>query len=266
MSMGSDFSAMEWRTLDVALRHPCWVVKFVDVDADADSISGASLTQERVGEICKILNFVETDSEVRGIIFMGGGSPDFCTGMNLGEAGDMTSKNTGGRDFFSLLQQMQASSKALIACVQGKVTGGGVGWVAAMDHVLASPQATFTLTEALFGLAPVNIYPFLIQRMGMPAAKSMALTARTVTAEEAYTKGLVDQLESDPNLALRKLVPRIGALSEVAIAENKKFLNHFWSVAPSVGEIAGNTLSQLLARPETQERLRRFSEAQSDSA
>lgn len=263
MSVGSGFLSLEWKTLDVTLRHPCWVVKFADVDSG--SISGASLTQERVGEISRLLDFAETDSEVRGIIFKGGGSPDFCTGMNLGEASAIESKNTGGRDFFLLLQQMQASSKALIACVNGKVTGGGVGWVSAMDHVLAGPQATFTLTEALFGLAPVNIYPFLIQRMGMPAAKSMALTARTVTAEEAYTKGLVDQLESDPEMALRKLVPRIGALSEVAIAENKKFLNQFWSVSPSVGERAGNTLSQLLARPETQERLRRFSETQSET-
>jgi len=63
-----------------------------------------------------------------------------------------------------MLKSLSTCNKVVIAKVEGKVNAGGVGLVAASDIVVAHTQATFGLSEALFGLLPACVMPFLIRK------------------------------------------------------------------------------------------------------
>src|ERR671933_604157 len=69
------------------------------------------------------------------------------------------------RRFAECLVQIRQARVPVIACVAGKVMGGGVGLVAACDMVLATPETSFMLPEVIVGLVPALTVPFLRLRV-----------------------------------------------------------------------------------------------------
>jgi len=66
--------------------------------------------------------------------------------------------------YYNLLKHIATCSKVVVAKVDGQVNAGGIGLVTASDIVISSQQATYGLSEALFGLLPACVMPFLIRR------------------------------------------------------------------------------------------------------
>ncbi|NUR28322.1 MAG: enoyl-CoA hydratase, partial [Catenulispora sp.] len=113
---------------------------------------------------------------------------------------DEDARRTGGA-FFDLLTRFTQAPVIVAAAVDGRVAGGGVGLVAACDFVVATEASTFGLPEALWGLLPCCVLPFLIRRVGFQRAHAMALTTRPVAGAEAAAWGLVDETGPDPAAA-----------------------------------------------------------------
>lgn len=118
----------------------------------------------------------------------------------------------------------------VIACVEGHVTGGGVGLVAACDLVLASPEATFMLPEVILGLIPAFIAPLVLRRVTPGRFRAMALGTRALRAVEARDHGLVDELAEDGTadameVALRRQLKRLLRSSPRALAETKRYID-----------------------------------------
>ncbi len=65
----------------------------------------------------------------------------------------------------------------MIARVQGNAFGGGVGMMAVSDIVVAADTARFGLTEVRLGLIPATIGPYVLARMGEPAARRVFFSA-----------------------------------------------------------------------------------------
>jgi polyketide biosynthesis enoyl-CoA hydratase PksH len=147
---------------------------------------------DRAGVVAlqRTLDVVDSRRDVRVLVIDHVGEW-FCSGMDLAEIGDV---DAGTRRFFEVLQRLADGDVVTIAAVDGRAYGGGVGLVAACDVVLASPEATFALPEALWGLLPAAVLPFLSRRVGAGPARQMALTTRTVDAEHAARIGLVDEI------------------------------------------------------------------------
>ncbi|KAJ5907553.1 Crotonase core [Penicillium taxi] len=85
--------------------------------------------------------------------------------------------------------------KPVICAVNGICLGGGTEMIVNSDLVLASSRATFGLPEVKRGVvALAGALPRLVRTVGKQRALEMALTGRTLGAEEARGWGLVNDV------------------------------------------------------------------------
>ncbi|KIG15422.1 Enoyl-CoA hydratase [Enhygromyxa salina] len=201
---------------------PVWRVHLEPGDKPEVVFDGAGLTQ-----LDAVLQAAETSKRCRVIVIES--SPGvFCRGMDLeflvAHAGEDQSEKLRG--YAHCMERLRSSTKAVICIVDGETMGGGVGLVAASDLVIASARASFALPECVLGLIPAMVLPLLCERMPVQKARWMALSSRSVKAEEALTLGLVDELVEGPiqlEQALRRTLKRLLRASPRAVARLKRY-------------------------------------------
>jgi enoyl-CoA hydratase/carnithine racemase len=160
----------------------------------------------------------------------------FCAGMDLrslsvgSETEPPTVPEPDGP--VRLGELMAGLHKPSIARVQGPVYAGGFLLVAGVTFAIGSDAATFSLPEVRRGLFPFQVLASLQQLMPTRQALDLCLRARTLTAPEAQTLGL-----------LTDLVPT-DAL-DAAVARLCEELNQFSPTAMQFGLRAARTLPQL---------------------
>ena len=168
----------------------------------------------------------------------------FCTGMDLEDvAGELKAGSTKrGAQFFRLLRRFTASSRVVVSIVDGRTEGGGVGLAAASDFVFASERARFGLPEALWGLLPSSVLPFLLRRTSFRTAYAMTLSTLPIDALRAEQAGLVDAVADDPAIPLQRLTSRMTKIDEATIVAAKR---SFDRVAPISDEMEATALREL---------------------
>lgn len=112
-----------------------------------------------------------------------------------------------------LMERLNSFSRPTIAIVQGAAIGGGVGLVACCDVALAADRAVFALSEVRLGLIPAVISPYVLDAIGLRAARRYFLTAERFSAEEACRLGLLHEV-----VASEQLEARTEALSNSILA------------------------------------------------
>lgn len=92
----------------------------------------------------------------------------------------------------------RTGKKPVIAAVNGLAFGGGMEALSNLDLIIAAKSATFSLPEVKRGVwAGAGALPRIARTIGRPRAMEMALTGRTVSAEEAREWGLVNVVTED---------------------------------------------------------------------
>jgi methylglutaconyl-CoA hydratase len=91
-------------------------------------------------------------------------------------------------------RRLDALPVPTVALVQGGCFGGGTGFVAACDVVVASEDAIFSISETRWGLMAGIILPQLCQAMGLRQVRRYALTGERFGAHEAHRLGLVHEV------------------------------------------------------------------------
>ena len=98
------------------------------------------------------------DDEILVIVLRSAGERAFCSGASFAELSQIKT-SLEGEDFFNgfahLINSMRKCPKFIIARVQGKCVGGGVGIVAASDYALAITGADIKLSELEIGYRPL---------------------------------------------------------------------------------------------------------------
>lgn len=245
---------MQWNTLQVAMQPPVIRVKIYR-PAENNSIN-AELTHE----LAAVLRLAEDEDSLR-VLVLEGGPTIFSSGLDFAEYSRSAADATFELDaasYFDVLKAMAQSSKVIVSLVTGRVNAGGVGFVAASDLVIAGPNASFALSELLFGLLPACVLPFLIRRIGFQKAQQMALTTQPLGVEEAHRAGLVDEPAADPEQALRRRMPRLARVSPEAVRRLKAYMRELWIIQDRTRDLAVGTIAGLLNQPQTQESIRRF--------
>ena len=210
-------------------------------------------------ELGQALDLAEGDPTCR--FFVLDGQPGtFCTGMDFAEASGDGSGGEADRaeGYMALLRRFSLSPKVVVARVDGRVTAGGVGLAAASDFVLATERSQFALSEALWGLLPACVVPYLIRRVGFQKTYTMTLSTLPVPAREALAFHLVDEVADDLDEPLRRLLLRIGKLEESTIVELKSYFRRMWVITDAMERDAVDEISRLAAAPAVQENMRRF--------
>jgi polyketide biosynthesis enoyl-CoA hydratase PksH len=207
-----------------------------------------ALNDAMLEELHAALDSAENTPGCRAFVMQGGGGT-FCTGMDLEEAAQEVSGGswkTRAR-FFRLLRRFTTSPRLVVSVVDGRSEGGGVGLVAASDFVFASERARFSLPEALWGLRPASVLPFLIRRTGFQLAYSMTLSTLPIDARKAEHGGLVDTVAEDPRVPLQRLLARAAKLDPATINGCKRALRELAPISDEDEAAALRELDDLFA-------------------
>ena len=103
----------------------------------------------------------------------------------------------------------------------GAVLGGGFGLACVSDLALAHTNAQFRLPETGLGLLPAQIAPFVVRRVGLGAARRLALTGCSLTAAEAQALGLVHECATDKDTLDALLHTRLEQILRCAPQANR---------------------------------------------
>lgn len=156
-----------------------------------------ALSRPMMDELTRAAADLGADPAVRVVVLTGEGA-SFCAGGDLGwmrdqMAADDATRREGARALAGMLSALNVLPKPMIARVQGNAFGGGVGMMAVSDIVIAADTARFGLTEVRLGLIPATIGPYVLARMGEPAARRVFFSARLFDAPEAVSLNLVSR-------------------------------------------------------------------------
>jgi polyketide biosynthesis enoyl-CoA hydratase PksH len=220
-----------------------------------------AIDRHMIAELHQVLGAAERDPGCRMIVLRGQAGC-FCTGMDFAEAAGHDAQDRtgepGAAGFFELLRRFTTTGVVVVSAVDGLAAGGGVGLAAASDIVYASQRASFALPEALWGLLPCSVLPFLIRRTGFQQAYAMTLSTMPVSAAEAARHHLVDEICDERWQPLRMLGYRLSKLDGSIIADAKRY---FATLAPVTDELrdgAVGEFARLVTAPAVRARLAGF--------
>jgi len=133
------------------------------------------------------------DDAVRLVLVRASG-PVFCAGADLKERQGMDAAQVRERRMkaFAAYAALEALPMPAIAVVEGAAVGSGCEIAAACDFIVATPQASFRVPEAIRGT--VGATQRLPRILGKRLAKDLMFTGRTLGAQEAERHGLVARL------------------------------------------------------------------------
>lgn len=201
------------------LGSPVWRVWLMPDEHGEVAIGGPG-----VADLEDLLQRAEEDPRCRVIILASEGGAEFCRGMDLRglSSGDAASRAAGVARFARCVGRMRALRAAVVCLVDGAVSGGGLGLVAASDLAIVGRAASFVLTELYFGLVPAVILPVLGERMGPARARWLALSGVTLDADAAVRLGLADERSDDLPRTLAARLKHLLRLNPEALGRLKR--------------------------------------------
>jgi methylglutaconyl-CoA hydratase len=130
------------------------------------------------------------------------------------------------RALAEMLKVLNTLSKPTIARVQGAAFGGAVGLISCCDIALATPNASFSLSEVKIGLIPATISPYVLRAIGERAARRYFVSAERFNAERALELGLISEIREDSELDsyITQLAEQIISNSPSAVNAAKKLV------------------------------------------
>jgi len=141
-----------------------------------------------------------------------------------------------------LVREIEEYPIPIIAMIEGGVWGGSCEVVMACDLIFAAPEATFAFTPAKLGV-PYNVTGVLnlMTMIDMPILKEMVFTAEPLTAERAFSLGIINHVVSSEQLFdfTMEKAATIAANSPLSISvfkEQLRILADAMPVTPDVFE------------------------------
>lgn len=156
-------------------------------------------------ELEALFKWYDATPQLRCAVLTGAGRA-FCAGADLKEWNEINERHAAGTpeerprippSGFAGLGRRRGK-KPIIGAVNGLALGGGFEIVTAMDLVVAARSATFGLPEAKRGVgALTGVLPRLMKMVGRQRALEIALTGRSLSAEEMERWGIVNAIVED---------------------------------------------------------------------
>jgi enoyl-CoA hydratase/carnithine racemase len=128
----------------------------------------------------------------------------------------------------------RVGKKPIIAAVNGHAHGGGFEIALNSDLVIASPNANFRLPDVLRGTAALmGAFPRMCRTFGLQRATLLALTAYTLSAEEAKTWGLVQKVVPVENLIREavNMAALIASMSPDSVIVSRAGIRQAWETS-----------------------------------
>jgi len=192
-----------------------------------------SLPGKILEELTKEIHFAGTHNETKVIVLKSAGEKAFCAGASFEELLEIKNEKEG-LEFFSgfanVINAMRKCPKFIIARIQGKCVGGGVGIAAAADYAIALNTADIKLSELAIGIGPFVVGPAMERKIGIGAFSALAIDATMWrNSEWAKRKGLFAEVhENTENMdeSVLRLANSLAHSNPDAMSELKKTFWH----------------------------------------
>src|SRR5450432_4249366 len=161
-----------------------------------------SLPAKILEELAKEIHAAGIDDETKVIILRSAGEKAFCAGAYFDELLSIKNEEEGllfFSGFAHLINAMRKCPQFIIARIQGKCVGGGVGLAAAADYAFALEGADIKLSELAVGIGPFVVGPAVERKMGLAAFSYLSIDASMWrSADWARKCGLYAELHMNP--------------------------------------------------------------------
>jgi isohexenylglutaconyl-CoA hydratase len=194
-----------------------------------------ALSPQMVREVAATFAAIADDRSVRVVVLRGAGGT-FCAG------GDIKSMSLareapppGARDdlkdnnlrFGTMLETVNAAPQVVIAAVEGYALGGGFGLACVADITIAAADASFAMSEVMIGVVAAAISPFVVQRIGLTAARRLGVTGARLNGLEAVAAGIAHLTVADAaalDAAVQAACNQVLKCAPEAIAATKRLM------------------------------------------
>jgi enoyl-CoA hydratase/carnithine racemase len=185
-------------------------------------------------ELIAAFDAADADDDVRAVVVTGAGR-GFCAGADLqggGETFDWRDRQEGGEvprdNGGQVTLRIHASTKPVIAAINGPAVGVGITMTLPMDVRLAADDARMGFVFARRGIVPEAASSWFLPRVvGISQAMEWCATGRVFSAQEALAGGLVRSLHPQGELldAARALATEIAEnTAPVSVALTRRLL------------------------------------------
>ena len=180
----------------LALREDGIAVITIDLPGESQNTLKAAF----VTEANALLDRLEQDPTVQGVVFISGKPGSFIAGADIHmlhacqSAAEATALSQAGQRFFDRLEQFKAP---VVAAIDGACLGGGLELALACRGRVCtdSPKTALGLPEVMLGVLPGSGGTQRLPRLiGIPAALDLMLTGKHLNARKAQRLGLVDDV------------------------------------------------------------------------
>lgn len=190
-----------------------------------------SLPSALLNQLAAAITQAGNEANTRVIILKSEGDRTFCAGASFDELLQIKDKEAGAvffSGFAKVINACRLSPKIVIARVQGKAVGGGVGLAAGADYCLATEAAAIKLSELAIGIGPFVISPAVIRKVGLAGFSQLTIRATDFqSAQWAKEKGLYNEVYPDTasmDTALDELAKKLASYHPGALTGLKQIL------------------------------------------
>ena len=196
-----------------------------------------AISDEMRSHMIELLEEVAANSQIRALIITGTGK-GFCAGGDIKGMEKRMSAPAGEVAYNGWKRQQRVHHavslllnlpKPTLAAVNGAATGLGCDLALSCDFVVSSRQASYAMSYIARGLIPDGGGLYLLpRRVGLPKAKELIYTGRSVEPDEGLAIGLVDRVVEHDDLLdeTRRWALELSAGSATALALSKSILNN----------------------------------------
>jgi enoyl-CoA hydratase len=189
-----------------------------------------ALNLKTLSELIGVLQQTYQNPENRGIILTGDGEKAFVAGADIKELAALNQEQAlafaqNGHRLFKLIEDCP---KPVIAAINGFALGGGCELAMACHIRIASEDAKFGQPEVNLAIIPgYGATQRLTQLVGRGKALELMLTADMISAQEAKTIGLINQVVPKVELLTMagKMMSRILSKGPIAISNVIRSVN-----------------------------------------
>jgi enoyl-CoA hydratase/carnithine racemase len=199
-----------------------------------------ALNQATVTELGAAFEDAGADSAVLGVILTGAGDKAFIAGADISEIASVTAVEARAftRHGQTVLDLIDNLGKPVIAAVNGFALGGGCETAMACTIRLATEDAKFGQPEVKLGVIPgfggTQRLPRLV---GKGLALQLILSGGTISAQEAYRIGLVNEIVPRADLIARAeaILKQINSNAPLAVKLSIEAVNRGSDTSQAVG-------------------------------
>ena len=192
-----------------------------------------SLPGNILNKLASTITELSKNENCKVILLKSAGDRAFCAGASFDELMSINDLEEG-RIFFSgfakVINACRTSQKIIVARIQGKAVGGGVGIAASADYAFATKHSAVKLSELAIGIGPFVVGPAVQRKIGLSAMSELAIDAtQWRSAEWAQNKGLYSSVSENSEIMdekINELIQKLANSNPDAMRELKEI---FWA-------------------------------------